>query len=82
MAMPGARYVARRHLKIALPGRRVGDVSPGDILDSPEEWSQFKILLRLGHIEAEELPRYRCYECERDFKDGPGLKRHNTRMHK
>ena len=78
----GAKYVARRHLKIALPGRRVGDVAPGDVLDRPEQWAQFPALLRLGHIERMEIPRFRCYLCERDFKDGPGLKRHNTRVHK
>ena len=83
--MPGATgevYVARRHLKISLPGRRIGNVSPGDVLDQPEKWAQFQALLRIGHIEKVEVPRYRCHLCERDFKNGPGLKRHNTRKHK
>ena len=80
--MSGEIYVARRHLKVALPGRKIGDVSPGDILDRPEKWSQFRALLRKGHIERVVIPRHRCHLCERDFKDAPGLKRHNTRKHK
>ena len=83
--MPGATgaiYVARRHLKIALPGRKIGDVAPGDVLDQPEECAQFRTLLKFGYIERLEIPRHRCHLCERDFKDGPGLKRHNTRKHK
>jgi len=79
--MPGEIYIARRDLKVALPGRKIGDVSPGDILDRPEGWAQFRALLKLGHIEKLVIPRFRCYLCERDFKDSPGLKRHNTRMH-
>ena len=80
--MPGATYIAKRHLKVALPGRKIGNISPGDVLDRPEDWAQFKSLLKWGHIEKVEIPRFRCNKCERDFKDGPGLKRHNTRAHK
>ena len=80
--MPGVTYIAKRHLKVALPGRKVGDISPGDILDQPENWSQFRTLLKFGHIERVEIPRFRCHKCERDFKDRPGLKRHATRMHR
>jgi len=79
--MAGDIYVARRHLKIALPGRKVGDVYPGDVLDAPEEWAQFRALLKHGWIELVRIPRHRCGLCQRDFKDAPGLKRHNTRMH-
>ena len=78
--MSGATYIAKRHLKIALPGRKVGDVKPGDVLDQPEKWAQFRTLLKWGHIERVEIPRFHCFTCSRDFKDGPGLKRHKTRM--
>ena len=74
-------YIARKPLKIALPGRRVGDVAVGDVLTRPWEWSQFRTLLKMGWIEKVEIPRFRCNTCARDFKDAPGLKRHNTRMH-
>ena len=77
----GNKYVAKRCLKVAMPGRKIKDVSPGDVLDRPEAWSQFKTLVKFGHIERLEIPRFRCYECSRDFKDNPGLKRHKTRMH-
>jgi len=75
-------YIARKPLKVQNSDGSVGDVAAGDTLTNPEDWAQFRTLLRFGHIERVEIPRHRCGACERDFKDAAGLKRHNTRKHK